>query len=272
MQNKQLTTNRMAFGTGPYSTHSPAGTSPFSVFSTSGNPGLSWTAPITVTGPVKAGANTPDDAGIGWLRIGFIQNVVKGGYTDIGYYTNPANPGTPLTRTSSSDEYFNRYGPVLDGPPGAGPNNPWYVTGQGNAGPWQPTITQPSTPPNSPLSDSDTPGVGTPLDFQKDVDPANVPRSPNPLFKTDVEISLALYVCAETTQAINGSNWVYAPEAEGDWQFNGSGQIGGRPGYLWTSNGAGVTPPTAWNAVVPGITPQTEGMIGIDVADKAKFS
>lgn len=253
-------------GTGPYSKNSPAGTSPFSVFSTSGNPGLSWTAPITISGPLKTGAVNPDNGGIGLLRVGFIQNVTQGGYTDIGYYTNPANPN-PLTRTSSSDNYFNRYGPVLDGPPGAGPNNPWYVT-PGHVGPWQPSLAVNSTN----LADNDTPGVGTPLDFHKDADAANVRLSANPLFKTDVEISFALYVCAETTQAINGANLIYAAESVANWQFNGSGTIGKAPGYTWTKLGAAVTPPTGWNPLVPSTVPQTGGMIANDVVDAAKFS
>lgn len=254
-------------GTGPYRKESAPGASPFSVGVVSGNPGpgLAWTTTVTVAGPVKTGGSRPNNDGIKALRVGFIQNIPKTGFTNIGYY-KPNNPGVPLMRASTANAQIQRAGPVLDGPSGAGPSNPWYFT-PGTVAPWQPTINAPGTV----LGDSDRPGAATPLDFAKDADQKVVAVSPNPLFRTDIEISFALYVCAETTEPANGANLVYAEEAEGDWKFNGSGRIGGPPIYPWTSMGAVVTPPGAWNAVVPGLVPRTSGIIGNVYTDSAKF-
>jgi hypothetical protein len=184
---------------------------------------------------------------------------VKGGYTNVGFYTGGGQ------RTSSSDAYFQTYGPVLDGPAGAGPNDPWY------APPWTPSLDQPSTPKNAPRSAHDIPKAGTPLDFQKQADLAAVAKSPNPLLRTDVENSFALYVCAETTDATNGANLVYVAEAEGDWKFNGSGTIGKAPAYPWKSFGAGVTPPAGWSPAPANTILRTGGMIGNDVIEAAIF-
>jgi hypothetical protein len=172
-----------------------------------------------------------------------------------------------LLRTSSADEYVRRFGPVLDGPHGAGPKNPWY----GNT--WQPTLANPSVPAGGTLSDYDSPAGSTPLDFQKHTSARDVALSPNPLINTDGEISFALYVCAETTQTVNDANLEYAAEAEADWKFNGSGTVASAiKGYLWNrAAGAGVTPPTGWNPVTPGTFVQTPGMIGNDIADAAQF-
>jgi len=227
------------------------------------NPGLAWKATIAVAGPPGSGAR-----GVGFLRIGFIQNIQKQGYSNDGFYNNPAQPNTPLMRESSSDTYFKLFGPVLDGPTGAGPRSPWYLGGPGDA-PWRPSTTQLTNT----LMESDLPASKTPLDYEKDKTLLDVGRSQMQLNNTSVLDQFQLDVCAETARAQNFANLVYVPEATATWSFNGSGSVVPPSPYTWTGNGAADTPPSGWAVPNPQGSAAiiTGGMIGNDVINAAKF-
>jgi hypothetical protein len=53
-----------------------------------------------------------------------------------------------------------------------------------------------------------------------------------------------LYVVGLTWDSRNGADTVYNPEAEAQWQFDGTGTI--TPGLVWTGNATGVSVPSGW--------------------------
>ena len=171
-------------------------------------------------------------------------------------------------RESSSDTYFKLFGPVLDGPTGAGPRSPWYLGGPGDA-PWRPSTTQLTNT----LMESDLPASKTPLDYEKDKTLLDVGRSQMQLNNTSVLDQFQLDVCAETARAQNFANLVYVPEATATWSFNGSGSVVPPSPYTWTGNGAADTPPSGWAVPNPQGSAAiiTGGMIGNDVINAAKF-
>lgn len=84
-----------------------------------------------------------------------------------------------------------------------------------------------------------------------------------------------LDVCAQPTQSPrdNAASKLYIKEATANWSFNGDGGVNNLNGFVWTSNGAIVTPPpnNAWSApITTGAMPKVDGTVFNDALERSE--
>ena len=101
------------------------------------------------------------------------------------------------------------------------------------------------------LADSDRPRYSIPLYWYRGQTPAE-----GDSFLTDVKlvISFQLDVSAATVDPTIGGEQVYTRFASADWEFNGSGNVGPAPDFVWTplSHSQGISAPVDWTIVTDG--------------------
>jgi hypothetical protein len=192
-------------------------------FVSSGSPGLSWAAKVTLNGP-------NGDRGVKFMRIGFVQNVTFS--TNTGTYNTQS---VTLTSNLQGQSF-------LDCVPTS--TAPYYsVTDSGSI---RAVFFDPS-PTNKvkTINSNDTPCDGPPLMYQGDI-----------LDSMCLVWNFRLYITARTIDTRNNAHLVYTSRSRAYWQFNGSGTIDQTAPYAWTAGaGAGVTAPSGWTSVTDGSQP-----------------
>jgi hypothetical protein len=220
-------TSAFAAGT-PFDSGNPVLGGVISKIITSGSPGFSWQAKITLNGPSS-------DRGVDRLKIGFIQNLT--GYRNRGTYTTG-----PTTLTANIEALT----PLLDHVDGSA--GPWYVDA-GAAVFFNPS---PSSKTKT-IASSDTPSDGPPLTADQG---GTVAPTDDVLDSMDMRDDFQLNVCATTRDTQNAADTFYTRRATVTWSFVGSGSVAQTSPYAWTGSGATVNAPAAWTGVTDGSQPQ----------------
>ncbi len=188
------------------------------------NPGLYWTANVSLVGP---GPN--HDLGLSLIEVGF--------YQEATITSNSVHfPASGTLKSSDIGKTYSDFGD--DG-------GPWYSS-------YDSGIFLGSTGSSQPISMWDRPKTGMPMIFYKangnDTQPDSVSYHVN--FTLDV-----MAVDLDPNQLVGGQTQTYywkeanaaGPNANVSWSFDGSGKIGAGPAYPWTADPiAGIVAPTTW--------------------------
>jgi hypothetical protein len=176
-------------------------------------PGLKWQAKVTFTGP-------NDSRGVAQMRAGFVQNLIM--TSQRGDYGNKTAVSSLEGHTywDAKPAYIGKF----------------YSNAAG-------AFFEDATPANrtSVIAEDDSPFGGP---------PGTSPQN-GPLTSMSLVWDFRLYVVSLTKDTRNSADTEYAGESRADWQFNGTGQIvnPNNPALPWQGNGAGITPPQAWQAL-----------------------
>ena len=204
--------------------------------STDGQPGISWTAPIIMEGPLNG-------RGIDHIVAGFIQTLVS--VTDRGMYDN----GSWLVNS------FEGQVPMNDSqipPQVPAATYPWLglTDGLRTTG-----VRNPKDPDDNSFADVliglDQPRISIPLYWFRGATPA---EGDHLLVYIDLNLSFQLDVSAATLDATISNEQVYTRIATADWEFNGTGTVGDAPDFPWTplSHSQGIVAPPSWTLLSDG--------------------
>jgi hypothetical protein len=204
--------------------------------STDGQPGISWTAPIIMEGPLNG-------RGIDHIVAGFIQTLVS--VTDRGMYDN----GSWLVSS------FEGQVPMNDSqipPQVPAATYPWLglTDGLRTTG-----VRNPKDPDDNSFADVllglDQPRISIPLYWFRGATPA---EGDHLLVYIDLNLSFQLDVSAATLDATISNEQVYTRIATADWEFNGTGTVGDAPNFPWTplSHSQGIVAPPNWTLLSDG--------------------
>jgi len=197
-----------------------------------GNPGLRWSAQVTLIGPNFNGKN---NRGVDHLTVGFIQNGnvrrQRGWYQIDNMYKVSSMEGQ-----HALDMAHDAFPPFY-----YGFDETTFLSGySGN---------------NKIIICDDSPEIDIPLYFDESVNP------PNPVHRTEILIVFELYIavlsnCEQTSR----TDWsaTYTVRAKAQWTFNGNGTVANNPAVAFAWVGApesGITAPPGWTIVKDGSEP-----------------
>jgi hypothetical protein len=177
-------------------------------------PGISWQAKVTFSGPTLNGQT---NRGVRQMRAGFVQNLTVSQLW--GTYGNNNNT---LTSAMVGTTYWDTIDPtalkLYDTDPAA--------------------LFENATSANTSklIKSSDSPGWGPPT-----------LRQGIQLTYVNLVWDFDLYVVGLTWDQRNAANTVYRPQAEAQWQFDGTDSVS--PGLVWQGGPTGVLAPTGWAPV-----------------------
>jgi hypothetical protein len=177
---------------------------------TNTNPGMQWSAAITLTGP-------DGNKGVTNIKVGFVQDVYVA--ADAAVYKS----GDILTDDMQGNEY-------LDADPNASPATLPYYDSNTVAdqfvigGPWRAqAVFVPTSPSDTTatIGGDDTPYGGPPV-----VNPGD---ASDPLVSMSLKFVYTTYVVAQTLNTQNGAGGVYTALADANWVFRADAAITNSP-------------------------------------------
>lgn len=199
-------------------------------FVRAGNPGIQWTARITLNGP-------NEDRGIDRMIVGFIQNLVE--YKNRGFYSTD---GIELKSDLETTV------PLLDKSPYS--IGPWYRETDETL-----FVGASSVNKRKFIASRDSPLDGPPLCSHQE---AAIQPNSDILDEMELKFRFQLAICAATRDEDEFVR-IYTRRGNAEWIFWGNGTIGQVAPYAWTGNGAQVVVPQAWDVVTDGSQPAKVG-------------
>lgn len=196
------------------------------------DPGLTWQAKVTLNGP-------DGDRGVAQMNVGFVQNATLTAYR--ATYAGIAQARMHGVQGET----------VFDADPDAA-GRPWFRTVDAAV------FFDPSAENKvKTIRSADTPFANVPVRGKKALSDDNL------ITRLDLMWDFNLFVVAATRDTRNSASQVHAKQASGQWQWDGSQNIGGKPEHKWDAALSKVTPPAVgWTEQDDGSEPKKDGTLG----------